>query len=517
LKGFFMKIDGREVEAGKIFEADICIAGAGAAGISLAREFIGKKQSVILLESGGYEYEDPTQDLYNGNTESNILGSRDKKTYLRSSRLRQLGGTTNHWAGWCRELDPLDFKKRDWVPHSGWPIQKKDLDPFYRRAAAVCEIAPFGYDWKNKFRHSFRHVSIGDEKDIETRIFHYSSPTRFGSVYRSELESSENVTLFLYSNATHLQVSANGKKVNLLKVQALGRNPFFIRAKHYVLSSGGVENVRLLMNSDDVHENGIGNENDVLGRCFMEHPHIPDAAHLFFSKYDDLSHYTGRPLMWTLDRTRVRGVFVPTDSFQVRRKTLSFSAEIRKISNLSDESEQMQEVVTQMDHLKGFFGRGLVSNFSKMRAQAYSFFIRSEQAPNWDSRVRLAKETCALGMRRVSLDWHTIDLDKYTLQVAFEAFGRALGMEGRGRVKTLVKAGEPWKSGSRGGRHHMGTTRMHDDPKQGVVDKNLRVHGIENLYVTGSSVFTTGGLANPTLSIVAFSLRLADHLKAKGV
>jgi choline dehydrogenase-like flavoprotein len=137
----------------------------------------------------------------------------------------------------------------------------------------------------------------------------------------------------------------------------------------------------------------------------------------------------------------------------------------------------------------------------------------AEQAPNPDSRVVLSRERDALDCPRVALCWRTSPLDKRTAHRAREIFGEELWRAGAGRLQSSLEGeGKPWPARLRGARHHMGTTRMHSDPRRGVVDANCRVHGIANLYVAGSSVFPTSGAANPTLTIVALALRLAGHV-----
>jgi choline dehydrogenase-like flavoprotein len=149
---------------------------------------------------------------------------------------------------------------------------------------------------------------------------------------------------------------------------------------------------------------------------------------------------------------------------------------------------------------------------------------RAEQAPNPASRVMLSEERDAFGLPRIALDWQLLDVDKRSLKVTMEALDRELRRLSLGRVEPSAWLDEPetpWVADPLvsnhpvGGYHHMGTTRMATSPRRGVVDADCRVHGLGNLYVAGSSVFPTGGWANPTLTILALALRLGDHLGRK--
>jgi len=119
-------------------------------------------------------------------------------------------------------------------------------------------------------------------------------------------------------------------------------------------------------------------------------------------------------------------------------------------------------------------------------------------------------------MPRAKLDWRLTELDKRSMRTFYQLLGREMGRTGTGRVQIrdwLLSDDRTWPSFISGGWHHMGTTRMSADPKQGVVDANCRVHGLANLYIAGAAVYPTAGAVNPTLTLVALSLRLADHLK----
>ena len=150
-----MHIDARTLENGSVIEGDLCIVGAGAAGISMAMDWIGASQRVLLLEAGGFDYDARMQELYRGE----IVGL--PYFPLQSARLHYFGGTTGHWAGFCSTYDASDFEHRDWVPHSGWPIKRAELDPYYARAHRVLELGPYDYDVASWQRRMSSLVSSG--------------------------------------------------------------------------------------------------------------------------------------------------------------------------------------------------------------------------------------------------------------------------------------------------------------------------------------------------------------------
>lgn len=265
-----MLVDFRTTESDADFSYDLCIVGPGPAGISLAREFAGSNVKVCLVESGSTEPDDNTQKLYEGE----VTGF--KHTALDACRLRYLGGSSNCWNGWCAPFDAIDFDKKPWVPHSGWPIQLDDLMSFYARAGIVCEVGDRDYgDW---FWNKFKLEKPGfDEEKVKVCQWRKSPPTRFGERYGAELKQADNITVLLNANAVELETSSNGKEISGLNVASLtGRNAK-INSRHFVLACGGIENPRLLLASDNHNARGLGNAYDQVGRYFMEHPYATSA------------------------------------------------------------------------------------------------------------------------------------------------------------------------------------------------------------------------------------------------
>ncbi|MCZ7536521.1 MAG: hypothetical protein M5T61_11855 [Acidimicrobiia bacterium] len=256
-----------EVPAGSVLRADICIAGGGAAGITLARELRGSGASVILLESGGFDPDPDDQALYTARS------SGDRYDPL-ATRLRYLGGATNHWSGWCRPIDPLHFEPRGWIANSGWPISRSDLDPYYARAAKVCELPPSFGDSTAGDRGDNEGVdrwfqSLFEDDAITSTEYWFSPPTRFGSRYRDDLELSSETTAYLRANLVN--VANSDGRVTQFEVATLDGNNFAVEAGAYVIALGGIENARMLLASRDSSPAGLGNDGGLVGRYFMDH------------------------------------------------------------------------------------------------------------------------------------------------------------------------------------------------------------------------------------------------------
>src|SRR5215210_437567 len=185
-----MLVDGRDVRAGTVMRADCCVIGSGAAGITIARELARTRASVVLLESGGFDFDPRTQALNAGD----IVGERlDPVNPLRlqDTRLRYFGGTTNHWAGYCRPFEPGDLERRDHVPDSGWPFGRAELDPWYRLAHDVIQIGPFEYDPAAWDAQRGSGLPLIANERFETSLYQIRG-LQFGQAYRNELTGARN-------------------------------------------------------------------------------------------------------------------------------------------------------------------------------------------------------------------------------------------------------------------------------------------------------------------------------------
>lgn len=510
-----MHIDLRSLADNLVVQGDICIIGAGVAGITLAREFANTNYKVLLLEGGGFEYDQRVQKLYDGE----IHGQQYFP--LMSSRLHYFGGTSNHWGGLCSTLDEIDFTYREWVPDSGWPISKTNLTPYYKKALPILDLGPYEFEaqyWISN-RHSFSPIPI-DTNYFSNKIFQWSRPTRFSEKFKDELVHSSNIFLYTYANATNIKTDEKGNLITEVVAKNYTGKTTIFRASYFILAANALQNARLLLASTDKNKDGLGNSNKLVGKYFMEHPEIK-IGELWFKSRFPLDMYK-----WT---EKIRAELAITPYQQKKLQTLNATIGLRflsedknRISNVQawsrkDPRQSMYLYQTQELNkpVEGFFSR----HFSiKQKFAAYGIHIRMEQAPNIDSKVYLIKdELDSLGMPKLALKWSFTSIDKRTLLKVTKLLALQIGKANVGRVKLedfLLDENDlrmpPTVSS---GWHHMGTTKMHANPKKGVVDKNCRLHELNNLFVAGASCFPTVGCAPPTLSIVALTIRLSDHLK----
>lgn len=481
-----MHSDARTLPDGTEIEGDLCIIGAGAAGISIAREFANTKHDVILLEAGGFERDPDTQSLYDGENIGLPYFPLD------GTRLRYFGGTTGHWSGWCSRLDPIDFEERSWIPMSGWPFTLEELEPYYRRAHPLLDLGEYNYNvdyWSNQWWDGFTPLPLEDSP-LRTKVFKWSAPTRFGDKYRSDILNSSNINSFTHSNVTNIKTKKAESRIEGLQIRCLNGKEHSAKARQYILACGGLENPRLLLNSNRGKSRGIGNENGLVGRYFMEHPHITTGK-INFTEWPDMGYWrrgTGKPF----------GILSTSKTFQEEKQISNYSSYIYpKWGDINSTLEK---------GMKYYLGS----------PPEFQVSTRIEQVPNDKSRVTLSGQKDKLGVNKIKLNWSLTEKENRTIDIASEMLGREIGRLGIGRLKLMdwvSGEGKDWPDSLHGGHHHMGTTRMSESPQKGVVDPNCKIHGVENLYVAGSSVYPTSGVANPTLTLVALALRISDHLK----
>lgn len=525
-----MIIDGRSLSAGAVVETDLCIVGAGAAGITLAREFADKSIRVALIESGGFSAEPGTRALKIGR----VAGLRYPR--LVDARLRYFGGTTNHWTGRCRPLEESDFATRPWVSRSGWPFDRAHLEPFYARAAQICQLPSQSWD------RASLEASLGtqalplDSAQVESNVFYMSPPTRFGTVYRERLERAKNIDVYLNANLTDFETDEGATSVKTARLKCLEGNAFEIHARSFVLACGGLENPRLLLLSNRSNPAGLGNDHDRVGRYFMEHPMNTPGVWVPSRAGIDVRFYQLWPKRKPLARFPSMG-WLSLSSQATRQEGIgNFMAAILPAprprakpaawrdgeSGMGDEPQFVDAFARSVGLASAHMDIPSAAAWSGVRrAQAseparrnYRLVTSIEMTPNPDSRVVLGSAVDALGQRQIELHAVVSEFDRRTVARGTAVLARELAKAGLGRVWLPYDETQPWKLLTPR-FHHMGTTRMHENPRQGVVDSNCRVHGVANLFVAGSSVFATGGAGVPTLTIVALAVRLADHLKAR--
>jgi choline dehydrogenase-like flavoprotein len=513
--------------------SDICIVGAGVAGLTLASELCGQKYRVNLIECGGLEPDKQTQSMF--------WGENIGQPYfpLDTTRICGYGGTSHRWlinlfggqlGVRLHSLDPIDFEKRAWVAHSGWPFGKAELDPFYHRAHTTCQIGPYSYrpdDWED-YRETPRLPFKNGR--VETTIFQFAQRRTFYESLRDVAFNAENIDNYIYGNVVEILTDENSGRCTGLKVACLNGNQFRMQATHYVLAMGALEIPRLLLISNKVQKKGIGNQHDLVGRFFMEHPHLwsgvylPSGRHITQSTGLYRLHYkNGHPIMGKLtisEQTQKKeGLLNYTVS--INPEVMAHRSNIAPGYNVTSwpilRFAEPPPAFREPNVIKHFINgpRKIIREIGRRLKKPVTYFRlnhMTEQSPNLQSRIRLSEEKDNLGRNRIQLDWRLAPMDIRSIIRSQEIIDAELRRAGLGRLQIALHD-ETEVQGVEGGWHHMGTTRMHVKASQGVVDADCRVHGMDNLFIAGPSVFPTSGYANPVLTIVALSIRMADKLK----
>lgn len=549
-----MIFDASELPDDKPLEADVCIVGAGAAGITMALELAGSELDVVLLESGAHTDEKDIQSLYEGSVTDDRLHNLPDRY-----RRRRFGGSTTIWGGRCTPLDEIDFKRRDYIPFSGWPIERSALLPYYPKANRLCEAGDFVYTAAESLSSASRPMINGfHSADFSTETLErFSCPTDFGARYGHKLRAAKNVRLVLHGSATKLQLNAAGNHLERVAVATLRGKQFTVRARCFVLAVGGLEVPRLLLASRDVRPAGIGNEHDVVGRYYMCHLagtigrlRINGPLDSVWNGYDitDDGVYCRRrfALLAKAQEQHRIGNFIarlhhPRIADPEHRNavlSLLYVAQIlipyeyRKRLQEADQPtvrkwlRHVRNIITYPHDATAFAwhmfndrflaARKFPSIIVKSKTNVFSLDFHAEQVPNPMSRITLTAARDALGLPRLNVDWRYLPDDVRTVGASIALLARDFQHSGIGQLDYdpgTVEL-EMTRYGAYGG-HHIGTTRMGLDPRTSVVDPDCQVHGVDNLYVTGSAVFPTSSQANPTLTIVALALRLAAHLTVK--
>ncbi len=552
-----MIVQANDIEEGASLRADLCIVGAGAAGITLALSLRGSGLDVLLLEAGGEREDAASQALYRGEVADPALHSPPDRY-----RQRRLGGSTTIWGGRCVPFDPIDFERRDWVPHSGWPFTRGELLPHYERANELCEAGPFAYE-ADRVHGSVPQMLDGfaPEHFVTNAIERFSCPTNFGRRYRHRLEAQPALRVVLGANVTQLVTDAHGTAVQRLVVRGLDRGSrpgrqFSVVAQRVVLATGGLEVPRLLLASrgqeGGPHANGVGNAYDLVGRFYMCHLagtygtlRLAEGARTFhgYGRDADGSYVRRR---WSLSeaaqrRYRLGGFVVrlhhpripdpahrtgALSAIWMARRLIRYEygsrlsgrvpplASLRHVANVLTDAPATARFLLHWLAKRTLAERKFPSVVIQPRAQMFSLDLHAEQQPNPDSRVALGSGLDALGQPVLRVEWRHSRSDLHTVRVALGLLAEDFGRSGLAVLEDDLEGVEHavLRDGAYGG-HHIGTARMSRTARDGVVDADGRVHGMHNLYVAGSAVFPTSSQANPTLTIVALASRLAEHLR----
>lgn len=467
---------------------DVCVFGTGPAGLTVALELAKAGKRIALIEAGSFDYTEESQKLYEG-TETGL----NTWNALRIKRLRYFGGTSGHWSGRCGLLDEIDFAADTYHGLSGWPITRKAVLEHLAQAVEILDLGSQSLatrPLKTGVGSTFAHSSAA-----------FSPPTRFGQKYRRQVVESPSIQLVTRANLVELRLAGGNASVDHAILKDYKGQASKVSANRYVLALGALENPRLLLNCDRQLRGGIGNHSGYVGRCFMEHLNVQIGRFVvrdksyFSEKQSELA-----PVRDLLESRRIgNGVlaanpsFVPVEYGRLRHFR-------RMLRDGACEYETMRDYARKFGDFN-CEGEGVISSLL-------------EQCPSPDSRISLTSDIDALGLRKADLHWAINDTDRRTIRTLGMELAKELARLDAARVQLsdfMVDQSQPIPVAAHA--HHMGTTRMARDPRDGVVDEHCRVHGMDNLYVAGSSVFPVGGGTNPTLTIVLLALRLGKHLR----
>ena len=481
-----MFLDTDTLPAGHTLTADVAIFGSGPAGLTLAKTLADRGLSVIVAEGGGMDFESRSQDIYQGK----IIGDMDFDIDL--SRLRMFGGSSNHWGGYSRPLDEIDFKARPGLAHTGWPITKADLDPYQAATSDILEV-----------QADFADQKVGD---LIFADYGFSPPVVFSEKYAALIETSQKLTVLL--NANFNRVTLEGSRIARAEVRGYNGGSWQIEAKEFALCLGGIENPRMLMWANIQADHQLTSADPMIGRHWMEHPDIFCGQALMSDPSPEL-FTTGSPF-----RDTPQAFISLSPDLLDKHGLANFMFNVRLKDDESGAKAMMESLLCVAPGL----GIGLLELAGKSLICGAEVHAQLEQLPDPNNRVLLDQERDALGVPKTVLHWQYTPETNTSMLTALQAFGTALADQDIGRVRML-----DWGDDMRMPpqdllgihKHHMGGTRMSASPETGVVDANCKVWGCENLYMGGSSVFATGGYANPTYTIVQLALRLADHLEGQ--
>ena len=517
-----MIADLRTLEDGLDLRCDVCIVGAGAAGLAIALELADAPVDVILLESGGEAFDPASQSLYAAQVSAHrFVGHMD-------GRFRVFGGTTTRWGGQALRLSEWDFTERPWVKHSGWPIEHAELARYYPRATELLGLDQLDYGEALERALGAKLPAFNRER-LEPYFAKWSAQPNFAERYGAAVRRARNIRVVLHANLTTITLGDGGRVASFV-ARTLEGKALTVRPRFAVLATGGLETPRILLANRAQHSHGIGNGNDLVGRFLQDHPGgrfgsvapiDEDALQRTFNVYHRRG--TRYSVRFALPPAVQRNQRVASASatLMFEPDPASHFAALKRVYQLGRagrfDVELLHNVARSVRHLRqtlkpiAHFARGRV--FSPGANPL--LFASCEQEPDPDSRVVLTDEVDALGMPRLDVQWRLSEMTGRTMRVLATTIREEIDRLGFGRVQLDAwLCADNWREHLDDHFHHMGTTRMAQTPADGVVDTHCRIFGVPNLWIASSAVFPTGGFSNPTLTILALAIRLASHLKS---
>jgi choline dehydrogenase-like flavoprotein len=536
-------------------ETDVAVVGAGPAGIVTALELARAGHRVLLIDSGGYSPNPAVQRL------GELAGSDPFHVSMSLATSRQIGGASNLWGGRCVPFDPIDFEPRAILGESRWPLGYDELEPYFQRACDWCVCGEATFDAHDIRSLAGRSLVPGfPDGDIRaSSLERWSLPTNFGREYRDVLRDTPGLTLFTNLTCTEVVCAPDELRVQHLRAQSTDGHSVQISASRYVLACGGLEVTRLLFASNRDHPTGLGNHSGHLGRWYMAHVEsriarihftTPPAETIYGHERDPAGVYVRRRLTFSAEYQRTQQLpnvamwlvnpdvgdpdhgnailsfvylmlvsplgrfFVAEGIRQAHIKTAQAVSKRRHLSNIMRDLPAAIRFALVFGYQRfAKRGRKVPGFFVPSAANIYPLLYHGEHLPHHESCVEPTSELDAMGMPRLGTRLWFGDDDIAGVISAHRRLDTYLREHDLGYLEYLYKdSAAAIRSQLFGGYHQAGTTRMSALPQDGVVNRDLAVHGFDDLYVASSSSFVTSGQANSTFMIVVFALRLADHL-----
>lgn len=452
----------------------VVIIGSGPAGITLATKLAKKKINSLIIEAGNEEYSDSSQQNYR----SKVIG--DEIDDLRYSRLRQLGGTSGHWGGWCKPIEKWNIEK--------WGLDYNEISNYENETCKILEI-----------ENDFKKARL--DKYFNQIEFRYSK-VRFAEKYKDEIKKSNYIHLILNSQVTHFE--GNDQVINEVII-AQNKKSHKIKSNFFVLCGGGIENSRILLWTNQKSK-GLLDKDLPIGKFWMTHPWILGGiGFLYKSKIKEI----------------LKDNFITYDGPMHISASKDFVNEKKIMSgaiymNAKEDTKLYKEIVKDFLCVAPEYGKKIARNIFDKDLKCGDIFMNLEELPDEKNRIELDKNELDNNGVPITNLYYKQSIDTLiSMKTILEELGNFFVKKDIGRVAIKENIENLTNYENLGVHHHMGGTRIGDNPKISVVDKNLKVHSTKNLYVCGSSTFSTGGYSNPTYTIVQLALRLSDHIDKK--
>ncbi len=554
-----MIIDARRAGLPERIEANVAIVGGGPAGITLALALADAGRDVVLIEAGGDRFDKVGQDFLRAQSVSPPAHSPGEMY-----RRRQLGGTSAVWGGRCIPFDPIDFETRDWMPAARWPIAYEEVARFYPQAMALAEAGAAEFTAAAAEPRLDPAMPDAGADTVVERIERFSHPTDFGGWYRKRLTEAARLRVLTHAAVEQILTDDEGATATGVRLRLEGDTRVIVAASTVVVAAGGIETARLLLASDEARSGGLGNEHDLVGRYYQCHlegtlgtiAFHPPAGHAHFDYFRSHDGIYCRRYLWLAPeaqrRERLAGMVLrpahpgivdpahrhPVLSAMYLAKNMIVPEYARKMTALEHDARarrggssasfhaaHLRNVLLGAPRLAAFgidwtrrrilARRKLPSVLLAERGGVYPLDLNGEQEPHRDSRVMLGEQRDPSGMRRTIIDWRCTADDRARMIAGVRTIAAAVNRSGTATITLGDAEAEAWSDHPVPvGGHHIGTARMADTPTDGVCDANAEVFGTRGLYIAGAAAFPTSSFANPTLTLLALTLRLAEHLRA---